>query len=89
MTSGFRHQNDGTIVCVVFWNMILLESEVNKNKYQWVTLIRLFLLVSKNLGISVYLVVSLDLGVLSSKDMLGQDQSIQAKKHRFKMFYNT
>ena len=89
MTSGFRYQNDGTIVCVVFWNMILLESEVNKNKYQWVTLIRLFLLVSKNLGISVYLVVSLDLGVLSSKDMLGQDQSIQAKKHRFKMFYNT
>ena len=89
MTSGFRHQNDGTIVCVVFWNMILLESEVNKNKYQWVTLIRLFLLVSKNLGISVYLVVLLDLGVLSSKDMLGQDQSIQAKKHRFKMFYNT
>jgi len=69
--------------------MILLESGVNKNKYQWVTLIRLFLLVSKNLGISVYLVVLLDLGVLSSKDMLGQDQSIQAKKHRFKMFYNT
>ena len=69
--------------------MTLLESEVNRNKYQWVTLIRLFLLVSKNLGISVYLVVLLDLGVLSSKDMLGQDQSIQVKKHGFKMFNNT
>ena len=89
MTSGFRHQNDCGKVCKVFWKMILLESEVNKNKYEWVTLIRLFLLVSKNLGISVYLVVLLDLGVLSSKDMLGQDQSIQAKKHRFKMFNNT
>ena len=47
------------------------------------------MLVSKNLGIFVYLVVLLDLGVLSSKDMLGQDQSIQAKEHEFKMFNNT
>lgn len=89
VTSGFRHHNDCSKVCVCFWNMILLESEVNENKYEWVNLIRLFLSVSKNLGIFVYLVVLLDLEVLSSKDMLGQDQSIQAKKHHFKMFYNS